>query len=90
MPTATPPSLTEDQIDDLLYLARIGETTELITTIDLLTKTFSTTPSTILSAAVDPDNGNGLLHMASANGHTGTSRPSPSTSANAYISTQIH
>ena len=75
MPTATSPSLTVDQIEDLLYLARVGETTELITSIDLFAKTLSTTSSTILTSAIDPDNGNGLLHMASANGHTGTCYP---------------
>ena len=71
MPTATPTSLTTDQIDDLLYLARLGETSDLTTAVDLLAKTLSTTPATILAAAVDRDSGNGLLHMAAANGHTG-------------------
>ena len=71
MPTATPSSLTTYQIDDLLYLARVGDTTDLKTTTDLFAKSLSTTPTTILAAAVDKDSGNGLLHMAAANGHTG-------------------
>ena len=71
MPTATISSLTTDQIDDLLYLARVGDTTDLKTTTDLFAKSLSTTPTTILAAAVDKDSGNGLLHMAAANGHTG-------------------
>ena len=71
MPTATPSTLTTDQIDDLLYLARLGETTELRTAIDLFAKNLSTTPGIILAAAVDGDSGNGLLHMAAANGYTG-------------------
>ena len=71
MPTATPSTLTTDQIDDLLYLARVGETTDLKTATDLFAKNLSTTPTTILAAAVDKDSGNGLLHMAAANGHTG-------------------
>ena len=75
MPTAILPTLSEDQIDDLLYLSRTGETTDLAITLDLFAKSLSTTPSTILVAAVDSDSGNGLLHMASANGHTGTSIP---------------
>ena len=70
MPTATLPTLTTDQIDDLLYLARLGEITDLKTAIDLFAKTLSTTPETILTAAVDKDSGNGLLHMAAANGHS--------------------
>ena len=75
MPTATLslPDLTTDQIDDLLYLARLGDTADLQTAIDLLAQTLSTTPSTVLAAAVDKDTGNGLLHMAAANGHTGSS-----------------
>lgn len=72
MPTATPPTLSEDQVDDLLYLARTGETSDLKAGIDLIAKDLSATPSTILTAAVDSHSGNGLLHMASANGHTGT------------------
>ena len=69
MPTAL--TLTEDQIDDLLYLSRTGETSDLKATIDLFAKAIPTTLSAILAAAVDPASGNGLLHMASANCHTG-------------------
>ena len=71
MPTATPSTLTADQIDDLLYLPRVGDTTDLKTATDLFAKNLSATPTTILAAAVDQDSGNGLLHMAAANGHTG-------------------
>ena len=71
MPTATLPAIITDQIDDVLYLARLGETTDLKAAVDLFAKTLSTTPGTILTAAVDKDSGNGLLHMAAANGHTG-------------------
>ena len=73
MPAATHPTLTVDQIDDLLYLARLGEISELKAGIDLFAKSLSTTSSTVLNAAVDNDSGNGLLHMAAANGHTGLS-----------------
>lgn len=73
MPTANRFSLSIDQIDDLLYLARLGETIDLKTAVDLFAKNLSTTPETILTAAFDKDNGNGLLHMAAANGHTGCS-----------------
>ena len=71
MPTATVPNVSEDQIDDLLYLSRTGETPELRATIDLLAENLCCMPSTIINSAVDPASGNGLLHMASANGHTG-------------------
>ena len=76
MPTATQPELSEDQIDDLLYLARTGETSDLKAAIEAFAKNLSASPTTILAAAVDPSNGNSLLHMASANGHTGTQPPS--------------
>ena len=71
MSSAILSSLTVDDIDDLLYLARLGETTELKAAIDLSAKTLSTTPHTILAAAVDKESSNGLLHMAAANGHVG-------------------
>lgn len=71
MPTAITPSLTEDQIDDLLYLARVGETSELTTAISEIAKTLATTPPIVCLAAVDPQSRNGLLHMACANGHRG-------------------
>lgn len=73
MPSAILPNLTTDQIDDLLYLARLGETTGVTAAVDLIAKSLSTNSGTILTAAVDKDSGNGLLHMAAANGHTGLS-----------------
>lgn len=71
MPTPITASLTEDRIDDLLYLARIGETSDLATAISELAKSLASTASTVYLAATDPHSGNGLLHMACANGHTG-------------------
>ncbi|KAF6218786.1 hypothetical protein HO133_005329 [Letharia lupina] len=72
MPTATLSTITTDQIDDLLYLARLGETTDLTAGVNLFAKSLSATPGIILTAAIDKDSGNGLLHMAAANGHTDT------------------
>lgn len=74
MPTTTISTLNADQIDDLLFLARLGETADLKADVGILAKSLSTTPGTILSAAVDKNSGNGLLHMAAANGHTGLFR----------------
>ena len=71
MSSATLSNLTTDDIDDLLYLARLGETTDLKAAIDLIAKTLSTTPHIVLTAAVDKESSNGLLHMAAANGHVG-------------------
>lgn len=72
MSSATLSTLTVDDIDDLLFLARLGETTELKAAINLFAKTLSKTPHTILAAAVNKDSSNGLLHMAAANGHVDT------------------
>ncbi|KAK0510742.1 hypothetical protein JMJ35_007174 [Cladonia borealis] len=72
MPTATPPPLDPDTISELLFLARVGETLELKSTLSHLSKSLSTTPSTLLLSSIDPDTGNSTLHMASANGHTET------------------
>ncbi len=76
MPSATTPSLSEDDIDDLLYFARTGELRELLSSIEAFAKSANSTQASIISAAIDEYSGNGILHMASANGHTGKSIPS--------------
>jgi hypothetical protein len=64
--------LSDEEIDDLLYFARTGDLQAL--------KAFSTekntTPSDLLTQAIDPSTGNTLLHFCAANGHIGTSPPS--------------
>ena len=75
MPTATHLTLDPDTIDDLLFVARTGETSELTDTLSHLATSLSTTPSTLLLSCIDPDSGNSTLHMASANGYTGTCSP---------------
>lgn len=75
MPTATHPTLDPDTIYDLLFLARTGEASELTDTLSHLAISLSTTPDTLLLSSIDPDSGNSTLHMASANGHTGTFPP---------------
>ena len=72
MPSAIPANLVEDEIDDLLYLARANELQDLQSTISALAKTHHSTPENIITVAIDPQNGNGLLHMAAANGYDGT------------------
>ncbi|CAD6589150.1 MAG: hypothetical protein ASARMPREDX12_005649 [Alectoria sarmentosa] len=72
MPTTTISTLNANQIDDLLFLARLGETADLKADVGILATSLFTTPGTILLAAVDKNSGNGLLHMAAANGHTDT------------------
>jgi hypothetical protein len=67
-----PPQLSEDEIDDVLYYARTGDLQELTTLSDKLCKREHTTLTELLLGANDPYSGNGPLHMAAANGHTGT------------------
>ncbi|KAF8425603.1 ankyrin repeat-containing domain protein [Tirmania nivea] len=75
MPTAPPLLLSEDQIDDLLYLARTNETRELLSTIAGIQATpphaaAAPTEADIVLSAVDAHTGNNIVHMAAANGHT--------------------
>ncbi|KAF2841319.1 ankyrin [Patellaria atrata CBS 101060] len=85
--------LTEDEIDDLLYLARINDTTDLSSLLTSLSQTHSLPPQTILEAAQDPETGNGVLHYAAANGHIDildfilSLYPSPSSSSSQPTST---
>lgn len=65
------PSLTEDEIDDLLYFARTGDKEEYDNTSNALLKRESATPLDVLAVAKDEYSGNGVLHMAAANGHAG-------------------
>ncbi|KAI9878277.1 MAG: hypothetical protein M1830_001377 [Pleopsidium flavum] len=71
MPSTTLPTLAEDQLDDILYFARVGDFTELRSAIETSAKQVNVPLRDILLAAVDEPSGNGPLHMASANGHTG-------------------
>ncbi|MCJ1369833.1 hypothetical protein MMC20_001045 [Loxospora ochrophaea] len=57
------------QIDDLLYLARFGPLSELQSDLERLSNIYHCSPCFILLSAVDPSDGNTLLHMACANGH---------------------
>jgi hypothetical protein len=72
---ADTPSLPEDTIDDILYLARANEPAELLSTIHAAAESSGRAPHAILGAAVDADSGNTALHMAAANGHTGKRGP---------------
>lgn len=73
------PNLTEDEIDDLLYLARTGENDELSSDISRLSARESITPAELLTAAKDESKAT-CLHMATGNGHLGNQlSPFPST-----------
>lgn len=72
MPSATLPTLSADEIDDLLYLARTNAHQDLAAGVEAIAQVQRAPPADILSATVDPDSGNSLLHMAAANGCLGT------------------
>ncbi|KAI0157960.1 ankyrin [Hypoxylon sp. FL1284] len=65
------PNLSEDEIDDLVYLARTGDDAELAGMLQQLAARENTTPAEILEAARD-DGKATCLHMAAANGHAKT------------------
>lgn len=79
MPSKSPPHLSADELDDLLYFSRAGSLPDFQATISTSSKRLNTPPHTILLAAVDDTSRNSALHMASANGHTGSVPPSPLT-----------
>ncbi|KAL8772804.1 MAG: hypothetical protein Q9209_002149 [Squamulea sp. 1 TL-2023] len=68
MPSAILPTISADDIDDLLYLARTNDLHDLKAGIEALAQIQQTSSENIILATIDPDSGNGLLHMASANG----------------------
>ena len=71
------PRLTEDEIDDLLYFARTGDEEEFEGLKVELCKREGCTIVELLQTARDEHSGNGLLHMAAANGYHGISSYSP-------------
>ncbi|XDG01592.1 hypothetical protein ABKA04_001207 [Annulohypoxylon sp. FPYF3050] len=65
------PKLPEDEIDDLIYLARTGDDAELTEMLQELINRESVTHAEILEAARDESKAT-CLHMAAANGHAKT------------------
>lgn len=64
------PNLTEEEIDDLVYFARVGEDADLTETLTALSEREKATPAEILLAAKDEGKST-ALHMAAGNGHLG-------------------
>ncbi|RYO73769.1 hypothetical protein DL762_010399 [Monosporascus cannonballus] len=65
------PNLSEDEIDDLIYLARAGDDAELAWMLKDLAAREGVTEEEVLEAARD-DGRATCLHMAAANGHSKT------------------
>jgi len=66
-----PPTLNEEEIDDLLYFSRVGDSNEFNALLSELCKRENCSVPELLSVARDPESGNGVLHMLSANGFSG-------------------
>jgi hypothetical protein len=65
------PTLSEDEIDDLIYFARVGENDDLNETLAALAEREKVSHAEILVAAKDEGKST-ALHMATGNGHLGT------------------
>jgi uncharacterized protein len=63
------PKLSEEEIDDLIYLSRAGEDGELTQLLKELSEREQTGVADVLEAAQD-ESGATCLHMAAANGHS--------------------
>jgi hypothetical protein len=75
MASTNTPTLTADEIDDVLYFTRVNEVEDLKTTITELAQKYQCQPTAIVEAAVDPESGNSTLHYCAANGLAGTPIP---------------
>ena len=64
------PNISEEEIDDLIYLARVGEKDELAELLSSLSTRENVSTAEILTAAKD-EGKNTCLHMAAGNGHLG-------------------
>lgn len=64
------PQLTEDEIDDLIYFARVGEDADLMESVNALAEREKVAPAVILMATKDSGKST-VLHMATGNGHLG-------------------
>jgi hypothetical protein len=71
--TYTPATLSEEQIDDLLYFARAGETDDFLKTLEDIKTATNSNGIEILLATRDEHSSNNVLHMTAANGHLGIS-----------------
>ncbi|KAL8858545.1 MAG: hypothetical protein Q9178_004839 [Gyalolechia marmorata] len=68
MLSAILPTISADEIDDLLYFARTNDIHDLKAGIEAIAQVNRTSSDNTILATLDPETGNGLLHMASANG----------------------
>ena len=77
MASTNTPTLTADEIDDVLYFTRVNEVADLQSTIAELAQKYTCQPQDVVAAAVDPESGNSALHYCAANGLAGTGTFTP-------------
>ena len=68
MHSAVEPSLTPDEIDDLLYFTRVNDIQDLARTISELAQKYNCSQRAVILAGIDPATNNTLLHYCAANG----------------------
>lgn len=64
-------NIDEDSVDEILYLARTNEASELEQFLTTLSTQISKPKDQIIAEAIDSYSQNTALHYAAANGHTG-------------------
>ncbi|CAI4214774.1 unnamed protein product [Parascedosporium putredinis] len=67
------PTLTEDEIDDLIFFSRAGDDSELQDSLKVLAEREKVSEAEIISAAQDEGKST-CLHMATGNGHLETAK----------------
>jgi hypothetical protein len=77
MASTNDPTLTADEIDDVLYFTRVNEVEDLKSTIAELAQKHHCQPKDVVEAAVDPESGNSTLHYCAANGLAGKQNEEP-------------
>jgi hypothetical protein len=67
----SPPQPSQEQIDDLLYFARTGDTDDLLRSLAELKQSLKCSELDVMMFAMDEYSGNSVLHMTAGNGHLG-------------------
>lgn len=73
MPSTVKISLTEEEIDDILFYSRTGQLEEFLKCIKELSSAADCTPQEIIASSVEEQSENMPLHMAAANDQLGKS-----------------
>ena len=64
--------LSDDEVDDILYLTRTNESVELQQYLTQLSQQHNCSIAALLESTVDEDNANTPFHYCAANGYAGT------------------